>query len=90
LRVAAREDGSGKKVKMGLTRPTDPAAPEIKTVSPSFNLPTSNIPYQGQLQTWLTHGLSLWVNERPTKYAVNPIPVRLDSARSCDEEERRT
>jgi hypothetical protein len=29
----------------GLTRPTEPAAPEIKTVSPSFNLPTSNIPY---------------------------------------------
>jgi hypothetical protein len=28
----------------GLTRPTEPAAPEIKTVSPSFNLPTSNIP----------------------------------------------
>jgi len=35
-----REEGGGK-----LTRPTEPAAPEIKTVSPSFNLPTSNIPY---------------------------------------------
>jgi hypothetical protein len=39
----------------GLTRPTEPAAPEIKTVSPSFNLPTSNIPYESaQLLTILS------------------------------------
>ena len=27
------------------TRPTDPAAPEMTTVSPSLSLPTSNMPY---------------------------------------------
>jgi hypothetical protein len=41
-----REEVGEEKLEEGLTRPTEPAAPEIKTVSPSFNLPTSNIPYE--------------------------------------------
>lgn len=71
----------------GLTRPTEPAAPDIKTVSPSFNLPTSNIPYlsaevvgrEGHIrnkQSILIINIHIYLNKIVRRVDVPEVPRR--------------